>query len=119
MPVIVAGIRGLLERCLWFHEDQQNLGPSGLKNVSFLRFRNEVSTTNSSLRSDLQHTQVFLRFSPDIELHAARLKQVELLADEVATKPTGSPATKKAKKGSHKKSLVCTRWHRPESGETR
>ena len=64
--------------------------------MSFLRFHNEVSTTNSSLRSYLQHTQVFLRCSPDIELHAARLKQVELLADEVATKPTGNPATKKA-----------------------
>ena len=82
-------------------EDQQNLGPSGLKKVSFFRFHNEVS--NSSLRSYLQHTQVFLSCSPDIELHVAGLKQVELLADEVATKPTGSPATKKAKKGSHQK----------------
>ena len=30
----------------------------------------------------------------------------ELLADEAATKPAGSPATKKAKKGKHNKETV-------------
>ena len=50
--------------------------------------------------------------APDIELDEARLRRVfdaalaeraaqELLADEVATKPTGCPATKKANKGRH------------------
>ena len=55
-----------------------------------------------------------LSAAPDIELDEAWLKRVfdaalaersaqQLLADEVATKPTGSPATKKAKKGKHKR----------------
>ena len=36
----------------------------------------------------------------------------ELVADDVATKPTGSPATIKTKKGKHKKvsSRRCTTW---------
>ena len=55
-----------------------------------------------------------LSAAPDIELDEVLLERVfdaavaertaqELLADEVATKPTGSPATKKAKKGKHER----------------
>ena len=51
---------------------------------------------------------------PSTASDEARLKRVfdaalaervaqELLADEAATKPAGSPATKKAKKGKHKR----------------
>ena len=71
--------------------------------VSFRSSSNKIRVTVNEFSSapDIELDEVWLERVVDAA-QAERTAQ-ELLADEVAIKPTGSPATKKAKKGKHKR----------------
>ena len=55
---------------------------------------------------DLEELRRAMMLKRDVLEASAEQAIQELLADEAATKPAGSPATKKATKGKHKKETV-------------